>query len=207
MPEITVIIYDNGLASQNQDYLPSRSLLQKEFIQSLISRKFENDSENLIGIIPLNQPQYNNIITPTKQKDYLYTFLNSITLGEEVDYIKSLNQALHSFKQRDITTKHLILFLGSEIDEGSEDELFAKVFEILTSGISLTLVFFGENMKYYEIFVNEIECPNFKCIKVNPNDDVNDIYSQINGDFYEEEDPQLAEAIRQSLADQQKGTN
>ncbi|KAF9764819.1 26S proteasome non-ATPase regulatory subunit 4 [Nosema granulosis] len=204
MPEITVVIYDNGLASQNQDYLPSRSLLQKEFIQSLISRKFEADSENLLGIIPLNQPQFNNIITPTKQKDYLYTFLNSITLGEDVDYIKSLNQALHSFKQREISTKHLILFLGSEIDEKSEDDLFAKVFEVLTCGISLTLVFFGENMKYYETFINEIEYPNFKCIKVDPNDDVNEIYSLINGEFFEEEDPELAEAIRQSLADQKK---
>lgn len=202
-----MVIYDNGLASQNQDYLPSRSLLQKEFIQSLISRKFEADSENLLGIIPLNQPQYNNIITPTKQRDYLYTFLNSITLGEEVDYIKSINQALHSFKQRDITTKHLIIFLGSEINENLEDEIFTKVFEILTSGITLTLVFFGENMEYYEGFVNEIDYPHFKCIKVDPNDDINEIYDQINGDNFEEEDPQLAEAIRQSLADQQKGNN
>lgn len=202
MPDITIVIYDNSLSSQNQDYLPSRNILQKEFIQSLISKKFDDDSESMIGIIPVCQEQYNNIVTPTKQKDYLYTFLNNCGLNRNTNYIRPLDQCINAFKQRDISTKNLVFFIGDTVDEKSFDALYAKIFEILTFGISITVVCFGEGLVYYNTMSKEIDYPNFRVVQVNVEDDYSTVYGLILEN--EEEDPELAEAIRQSLAESKK---
>ncbi|WUR04189.1 proteasome subunit RPN10 (RPN10) [Vairimorpha necatrix] len=203
MPSITIVIYDNGLSSQNQDYLPSRSILQKEFIQSLINKKFDLDSESMVGIIPVCQEQYNDLITPTKQRDYLYTFLNKCGLYKNPDYVRPLSQSINAFKQREINNKNLIFFIGTKIEQSKEDQMYGKIFELLTCGINVTVVCFGEGLCYFESMSNEIDCFNFKVVRVSPQDDYNNIYGLIN-ENEEEEDPELAEAIRQSLADQKK---
>ena len=203
MPEVTIIIYDNGLPSQNQDYLPSRSILQKEFIQSFINKRFEADSESMVGIVPVCQEQYNDMITPTKQKDYLYTFLNTCGLYRNPDYVRSLSQSISSFMQQEITTKKLIFFIGTKIDKSLEEDVYSKIFEILTHGIAITIVCFGEGLVYYDILSKEIEYYNFKVVRVLPPDDYNNIYNIVT-ENEEEDDPELAEAIRQSLEESKK---
>ncbi|EQB60210.1 26s proteasome regulatory subunit s5a [Vairimorpha apis BRL 01] len=200
MPEITIVIYENSLSAQNQDYLPSRSILQKEFIQHLINKSFEEDPEALVGIIPSSQEQYNDILTPTKHKDYLYTFLNKCNLDNNLNYITSLNQTISSFKQRDITNKKLIFFLGNEF---TDDNLYAKLFELLTFGVVVTIVCFGEGLVHYDHFVKHIDYPNFTVLKVLPGDDSEEIGNMI-FENHDEDDPELAEAIRQSIEESKK---
>lgn len=205
MPETIVVLFDNGMASQNQDYLPSRLMVQKETVESLISRKFEDNQENTIGIIPLVQTQSNDIITPTKQRSYIKTFLNEIKLNRNADIMGCLSQSLHIFNQKDSPGCMLVIFLGSEPQEIEKDELFARIYQLLTFGIMIKMVFFGEAMEMAEAY-KKIDFTNFSCIEVKPSDEFADrVLSFINGgEDLEEDDPELAEAIRLSLEEQKK---
>ncbi|ADM12363.1 26S proteasome regulatory subunit S5A [Encephalitozoon intestinalis ATCC 50506] len=205
MPETIVVLFDNGMASQNQDYLPSRFIVQKETVESLISRKFEDNQENTIGIIPLVQVQSNDIITPTKQRSHIKTFLNDIKLNKEGDIMRCLSQSLHIFNQRDSPGCILVVFLASELQESEKDELFARIYQLLTFGIGIKMVFFGEAVEMVEAF-KKIDFTNFSCIEVKTNEEFIDrVLPFISGnDLVEEDDPELAEAIRLSLEEQKK---
>ncbi|CAD25760.1 26S PROTEASOME REGULATORY SUBUNIT S5A [Encephalitozoon cuniculi GB-M1] len=205
MPETIVVLLDNGMASQNQDYLPSRFMAQKEAIESLISKKFEDSQESTIGIIPLVQAQSNDIITPTKQRPYIKTFLNGIRLHRGADIMRCLSQSLHIFNQRDSPGCTLVVFLGSEAQESEKDELFARIYQLLTLGVAIKMVFFGEAAEMAGAF-EKIDFTNFSCIEVKPNEEfVDRVLPFISGDdLLEEDDPELAEAIRLSLEEQKK---
>lgn len=205
MPETIVVLFDNGMSSQNQDYLPSRFMVQREAVESLMARKFEDNQENTLGIVPLVQIRSNDIITPTKERSYIKTFLNGIRLSRDADVMRCLSQSLHIFNQRDSPGCMLAAFFGSEIPESEKDELFARIYELLTFGITIKMVFFGEAIDMTETF-RKIDFTNFSCIEVGPREEFADkVLSFINGgDALEEEDPELAEAIRLSLEEQKR---
>ncbi|KAG5860205.1 hypothetical protein KMI_02g02960 [Encephalitozoon hellem] len=205
MPETIVVLFDNGMASQNQDYLPSRFMVQKETVESLISRKFEDNQENTVGIIPLVQAQSNDIVTPTKQRSYIKTFLNEIKLERNGDIMRCLSQSLYIFNQKDSPGCMLVIFLGSEPQETEKDELFARIYQLLTFGIMIKMVFFGEAMEMAEAY-KKIDFTNFSCIVVSPNEEFIDrvLPFVTGGELLEEDDPELAEAIRLSLEEQKK---
>jgi 26S proteasome regulatory subunit N10 len=205
MPDVTIALFDNSLYAQNQDYLPSRFILQKETVETIISRKLEENRENLVGIIPLAQPKLNEILTPTKQRTHLNNFLNNLELSSRTDLIKSLVQAAHSFNQREIPDKILLVFLGSKLEDALRSEFFAKVYELLTYGITVKIVFFGESSYSCDLFRQQIEFTNFGCIRVGPNEDFCSLaLSLLNGEEGIENDPELAEAIRLSLEEQNR---
>lgn len=205
MPETIVVLLDNGMSSQNQDYLPSRFMVQKEIVESLLSKKFEENQENTLGIIPLAQTQFNEIITPTKQRLHIRTFLNEIGLNRETDVMGCLAQSLHIFNQRDSPGCMLVVFLGTEIQEATKNELFARIYELLTFGITVKMVLFGETTELLDAF-SKIEFTNLSCMGMGPDEDfVDSVLSFVSGsDDLEEEDPELAEAIRLSLEEQKK---
>ncbi|KAH9411502.1 hypothetical protein HK407_05g08780 [Ordospora pajunii] len=205
MPETIVVLFDNGMFSQNQDYLPSRFVAQKEVVESLISRKFEDNQENTIGIVPLVQVQANDIVTPTKQRAYIKTFLNRIVLNSKTDIMSCLSQCIHIFNQRDTPGCMLVILLGTRMEDVPEDELFARIYEILTLGINIKMVFFGEALGMSESF-RKIGLTSFSCIEIEPNDDLSSraLSFVCGSDISDEDDPELAEAIRLSLEEQQK---
>ncbi|KAM0672909.1 regulatory complex subunit of 26S proteasome [Ordospora colligata] len=205
MPETIVVIFDNGMFSQNQDYLPSRFVAQQEVVESLISRKFEDNQENTIGIVPLVQVQANDIVTPTKQRSYIKTFLNKIMLNSKTDIMNCLSQCIHIFNQRDAPGCTLVVLLGTKMKDVPTDELFARIYEILTLGINIKMVFFGEALGMSESF-KKIGLTSFSCIDIEPNEDLSTqaLSFICGGGISDEDDPELAEAIRLSLEEHQR---
>lgn len=205
MPETIVVLFDNGMSSQNQDYLPSRFMVQKEAIESLVFRKFEGQHENTLGLVPLAQGRLNEIITPTKQKPHIQTFLNGVELNRNTDVMKCLFQCINIFSQREPAGFVLVVLLCTEVPEAVKDELFAKIYEILSLGITVRMVFFGEAVDMADAFRN-IEFTNFSCMEVRPNEDFTDCVLPFisSSETMEEDDPELAEAIRLSLEEQKK---
>lgn len=199
MPEVVTIIFDNSLASQNQDYLPSRYVLQKEVIDSLITRIFENDSQSLIGLIPLSQKDRNDIITPTNSRKHLTTFLLQRDLFHGTNRRLCLFQADHSLKLSEFSEKTLYFFMGTEIE--NSDQFLIDLYEMAARGSIIKLICFGETKDFGKLIADQnAGFENLSVLIVNPDDDFNfKVNSFLISGNQKYIDPDIEEAIRRSL--------
>jgi 26S proteasome regulatory subunit N10 len=200
MPEITTIIFDNALNSQNQDYLPSRIILQKEVIDSVITRVLESDPESLVGLIPLCQIENNDILTPTKSRPHLSTFLHEKDLHHNIQHVLSLYHADQSLYVSDLSNKTLILFLCTPVKEF--EEVFSDIYNIASKGVVVKVVCFGDAMDMGVFMKDQIDIANFTCCVVDTSEDfVTKVQGFLGADLYNV-DPELEEAIRRSMREQ-----
>ncbi|KAI5176411.1 26S proteasome regulatory subunit N10 [Pancytospora epiphaga] len=200
MPEITVIILDNGYSSQNQDYLPSRFILQKDIADALVTRALEADSESIIGLIPLSQNIYNNILTPTKVRPYLSEFLAKLGLSSPYDANLSLYQADICLHIREYTTKHLVIFFSSPVT--NEEEVLTNLYVIASKGIIVKVICFGDALKFGVTLTREIDFENFSCLCLTPDLNFDESVLSFLGSSMNICDPELEEAIKRSLQQQ-----
>ena len=196
MPEIVAIVVDNGISSQNQDYLPSRFAIQKETITSIINRMFDGSAENKLGIFPTCQEIKNKIITPTGDKQLLYDFIFELDLDKRLDYSLALFQADQALQLSELTTKKMLLFLSSPIEE------FGKVLEeisnIATKGITLKIICMGESLIFGEMAREEFQIDHVDFLLLKPEHYVEDeVYAFLLDEHYE--DPELKEALQKSM--------
>lgn len=198
MPEVATIIFDNSLNSQNQDYLPSRYVLQKEVIDSLITRIFENDSQSLIGLIPLSQKDQNDIITPTNSRKHLTTFLLQRDLFYGENRALTVFQAERSLANSELSEKTLYFFMATAIQNA--DEFFVEICRLAANGTIIKIVCFAEAREFGMAIAAEEAFENLQVVIVNPEDDfnskVNDFFVSGNTKY---SDPDIDEAIRRSL--------
>lgn len=197
MPEITVIMFDNGLSSQNQDYLPSRIILQKEIIDSIVTRSLEADAESLVGLIPFAQRSNNSILTPTKIRPYISTFLNRTDLCPATSYYSSFYQADLSFNATELSSKNLIIFFSSPVER--EDEILSNLYTIASKGIAVKAICFGDAVGLGAMLKKEMDFDNFGCLCLDTDSNFNDSVLSFLGTSINVSDPELEEAIRRSL--------
>lgn len=198
MPEVTAIIFDNALNSQNQDYLPNRYILQKEIIDSLITKVLESDEESLIGLIPIAQKENNDILTPSRVRQHLTTFIHQQDLCEMPNHLLAMFQADHSLYISELSEKTLFIFLCSPIERS--DELFAGLLSIASKGIGIRVVCFADAIEFGHCLQRESSFDNLKILIVNPEEDFNArVFSFFSGSNAKYADPDLEEAIRRSL--------
>ena len=188
MPEITTVIFDNALNSQNQDYFPSRIVLQKEVIEEMITRLLEANIENLIGLIPLGQKVPNDILTPTKSRPHISTFLHKTDLANILSHSLCFYQADQSLQ---------VAFLSSPVEHF--DEAFANLYNIVSKGVNVRIICFGDAIEFGYFLENELRFENFKCLIVESEQNFNEVVGNFLTSSYEIDDPELEEAIRRSL--------
>lgn len=197
MPSITVIMLDNTYSSQNQDYLPSRITLQKEIVRSVLSRVFEADPENMVGIIPLAQESAKDLLTPTKNRAYLQTFIDKLDLYPNIQCYSTLYQADLSLQQPNITTKNLVIFLSSP--HINEEELLSVIFSIASRGIIIKVVCFADAQGIAAMLKKEVDFDSFACLCLDSDANFNEEVLRLLGSSMDVHDPELEEAIRRSL--------
>lgn len=197
MPEITTVVFDNALNSQNQDYFPSRFVLQKEIIDGMITQILENNIENLIGLIPLSQDVKNNILTPTKTRSLLSTFLHETDLVSVPDHVSSLFQADQSLNVGEYSSKTLICFLSSPVERF--DETFVSIYGMVAKSISVRVVCFGDAVEFGNFIKKELNYDNFECLVIDKDQDFSETVGNFLLNSYEIDDPELKEAIKRSL--------
>lgn len=188
---------DNGLSAQEQDYLPGRFLLQKEIIDSVITQALEMDPEGCIGIIPLAKANRNDIMTPTRARMHLSLFLDKCDLQREQNLTLSLFQAEKSFETKEFSNRTLIIFFCSPVS--SVDEVIANLYGVAAKNITLHVICFGDASELGETLKKEVCFDNFHCLVVTPNQDFTDCVNSFLGNTLGTYDPDLQEAIRQSL--------
>ncbi|KAF7683813.1 26S proteasome non-ATPase regulatory subunit 4 [Astathelohania contejeani] len=212
MVEATVIVLDNSRYMQNQDYLPNRYTLQMESIKSIIFSKFDENNENVLGIVPTAQPAP-NYITPTREKNHINLFISKLELNQNSPLDKILYLAIQSLSHRSQPNKRLIIFLGSPIgnDENTDiilSKIIDQIITITNRGVIVNMILFAEAMVYYEWLQTEIDNPNFNIVAINPDDNfygiVSGIVGGITGEEDFEDDPELMMALKLSLEESQK---
>lgn len=197
MPKISVVIFDNALNSQNQDYLPSRYLLQREVIEPLITKEIDANYENLIGLIPLAQKEENDIITPTHSRTHLSTFSYQADLYENPNHALAVFQADRSLYASDVSEKALYLFFCSPISES--DDIFISLLSLASKGIVIKAVCFADAIEFGECLAQESTFDNLNVLIVYPDEDFNQKVTSFLDDGNTVVDPELQEAIRRSL--------
>ena len=197
MPEIIGIVLDNGLQSQNQDYLPSRLTIQREVILNIIQKVFDEQNGNLLGIFPTCQEIKNRIITPTTDKQFLMDFTFEVDLNKNLDYSLALFQAEQALQLSELSSKKLLVFMSSPVTE------FGKVLEelgnIAVKGITVKLVFMGDALEFGLLATSELDFPNVSTLVLQPGSFVEDQLSEFLADGEEIEDFELQEALQKSM--------
>lgn len=188
---------DNAFNSQNQDYLPSRFMLQKEISDVVITRTLEADAESLIGLIPFAQDSGCNILTPTKTRPFLSTFLHKSDLAANVNYYSALYKADLSLHVTDLSTKNLVIFFSSPVS--NEDEILSSLYTIASKGIIVKVVCFGDALGLGSVLKKAIEFNNFSCLSLSSDVNFNDNVLSFLGTSMNIYDPDLEEAIKRSL--------
>ena len=142
-----MILFDNTLFMQNQDYLPSRFVLQKEATVSILNSVLQQ-SENCVGIAPLAQPEHNYILTPTANKPHLDTFISKLRLDSNLQLSSVFLRSKIALLNRKESDKKVLVFFGADIEGVEFDlvlmDLVRNIKSVLDSFIKVSLVLFGE---------------------------------------------------------------
>lgn len=201
MPQISTMIFDNALNSQNQDYLPSRYVLQKEIIDSLITQILDSDSQSLIGLIPIAQKDNNDILTPTRVRQHLSTFLHQRDLHDAPNHNLALFQADQSLNISELSDKIIFMLLGSPVQ--NSDEFLANIYNVATQGIIINVVCFGEAREFGTYLKEGTTFENLHVLLLSPEDnfnqDVLNFFANDGRGGYIDRD--LEEAIKRSMVE------
>ncbi|ELA42688.1 uncharacterized protein VICG_00003 [Vittaforma corneae ATCC 50505] len=201
MPHIATVIFDNTLNSQNQDYLPSRYVLQKEVIDTLITNTFESDAQSLIGLIPIAQMDNNDILTPTLVRSYLSTFLHQRDLYHTLNHNLALYQAEQSLESSEFSEKIVFMIFGSPIPDS--DQFMVNIYGLATKGFTIRVVCFADAYEFGTYLRQGSSFDNLNVLTIHPDEDfsskVLDFFADASGHHYVDQD--LEEAIRRSMVE------
>jgi len=201
MPRTSIVVFDNALNSQNQDYLPSRFILQKEVIEQLITNLLEGDNESLIGLVPLAQKSANDVLTPTRLRHLLSSFAYQQDLYKNPDHLLALFQSDRSLHISQLSDKTLYIFLSTPVEKS--DDVFINLLSMASKGIKVKAVCFGDAVEFGNCLQKESGFSNYiQTLIVHPEDDFNTSVLEflLDGDSkYADED--LEEAIRRSMVE------
>ncbi|ORD93948.1 hypothetical protein ECANGB1_1353 [Enterospora canceri] len=196
MPEIIAIVLDNGIQSQNQDYLPSRYFIQKDATMNIINKVFEMGKESKIGVFPIFQNVKNRIVTPTENKQLLVDFVLACDLYKKPGHSLALYQADQALQLSELSNKRLLIFLSSKIDEFGK--LLVEISTIAFKGVEIKVICFADAIEFGKMAQSELQLETVKFLVLDGNGDVEDqIYGFLTETEYEDED--LKEALQKSM--------
>lgn len=206
MTESTIFIVDNSLYSQNQDYLPTRYMVQLNTINYLLSTSSESHE---FGVIPIAQPTPNFILTPTKCRLNSRKFLNDLRLAKSCKISDNIFIAERSFQFIDSVQKRLILFLGSSLDDTELENTLLKLRDCSSSGIAVFVFLFGNALNEAIFFEHELKTDGIIVMTLDNNMDFkNTICDVLNGaSFDDNSDPNLALALKLSAEEAERNKN
>lgn len=201
MPHIVSVVFDNALSSQNQDYLPSRYVLQKEVIDSIITNTLESDPQSLVGLIPIAQKDNNDVLTPTLTRPYLSTFLHQRDLYGVPNHNLALYQAKQSLNVKDFTEKMVFMILGSPIPDS--EQFLVNIYELAGERLKVRVVCFGDAYEFGTYLAAGSSFENLQVLQIGPEDDFNSKVGAFFAGAYDNQyvDQDLEEAIRRSMVE------
>uniref|UniRef100_A0A914LJS4 26S proteasome non-ATPase regulatory subunit 4 n=1 Tax=Meloidogyne incognita TaxID=6306 RepID=A0A914LJS4_MELIC len=224
--ESTMICIDNSEWMRNGDLPPTRFNCQQEAVRALVHYKLRSNPENAVGLISLaNRVEVLNSLLTDDRK--LMVRLHSLEINGSTKIFPGVKTAYLALKHRKIRTHkmRIIVFVGSPLDQLlTEKDSFLKFAKKLKKEkVNADFVLFGEamaeNNQIVSDFINILNGPDGQGshLLVVPAGDTK-LYDAIlrspicegggnigaGADFgiNEEDDPELAMALRISLEEQ-----
>ncbi|KAI5192706.1 26S proteasome regulatory subunit N10 [Nematocida minor] len=195
-----MVIVDNSMYSINKDYSKERLQCQLDAIKSITEKRLNEATESTIGVMTLGRSATIKIVSPTSNKNTIYSYLHSIERDENIHGGNAMLISRMALKYRTSPMQSVLLFLGSPLDDENLMLTIDSVEETLNNGIFVGLILFGEALEYYSTFKNSIEeSSDFVCIPIEKNDSFMEGVSAGLRESIEETDPDLELAIRRSL--------
>lgn len=207
MPQTWMILFDNTLYMQNQDYLPSRFILEKEATMSIVNSLL-TQNENSVGIAPLAQPDHNYILTPTSNKPNVDTFISKIRLDGNLQLNKAFLRSKIALMNASESDKRMLLFFGADIEGIDFDrmlvDLVRNIKMIVEALVKIAIVLFGEKAEMLrDLLSSEMDSNVCEVITIGKDDNFFAGAMSVFGMNISEaeDDPELAMALRLSLAE------
>lgn len=195
-----MVIVDNSMYSINRDYSKERLQCQIDAIKEIAENRLIDSTESTIGVMTLGRSTTIKIVSPTSNRNTIYSYLHSIERDEDVHGGNAMLISRMALKYRTNPGQSVLLFLGSPLDDDNLMHTIESVEGTLNSRISVGVVLFGEAVQYYSLFKSTIEeSTDFTCVAVQKTDSFMDGVSTALRETMQEIDPELELAIRRSL--------
>eukprot|EP00127_Corallochytrium_limacisporum_P006860 Clim_evm75s236 gene=Clim_evmTU75s236 len=224
--EATVLCLDGSEWMRNGDYVPSRMEAQQDAVQLISGTKTQQNAENTVGLIAMGE-KTEVLVTLTQDMGKILTSLHSVSPKGQSDVPRTLQiaQLVLKHRQNKNQRQRIILFVGSPLDVEEKD--FVRIGKKLKkNNISVDVISFGEdsasNASKLEAFISAVnKDDNSHLVTIPPgphilsdmllttpivmgNDESGGPSAAMMGGmgFNEEEDPELALALRISLEEE-----
>lgn len=206
MSEITILVIDNSYYAQNQDYLPTRYIVQTDVLTHLLSTTSDNHQ---FGVIPIGQPSSNYILTPTKNRMKIRQFLSTLALVEEYKAVQGIYSALKSFQYVNATKKRLIAFLSSPLTDFELENFLMGLRDCALFDCKIFLFLFGDAQDYKTFLDFELKSLGVNIVVIDSEYDFkNKVLDVLGGNNYDEmDDPEMALAMKLSMEEANKQKN
>ncbi|KAI5130517.1 26S proteasome regulatory subunit N10 [Nematocida parisii] len=197
-----MVILDNSLYSINKDYTKERLQCQLDVVKNITEQRLNESAESTVGVMTLGRSKTIKIVSPTSNKNTIYSYLHSIQRDEDIHGGNAMLISRMALKYRTNPRQSILLFLGSPIDDDNLMLTIESIEETLSNNIFVGVVLFGEALEHYTLFKSAItESTDFSCIPIEPNQSFMEGVSTALKETVEEIDPELELAIRRSLED------
>jgi von Willebrand factor type A domain len=203
-----MIILDNSMYSINQDHGKKRLASQVEATQRIISGRLVDNTESTIGIMTLGRKRSTKIVSPTTDRNVLYTYMHSIKEDRVLSVSEAIPIAQMALRFRTHKSQGILVFLGSPLSKDDLEALAFSIREALAHNISVRAVLFGEALAHHaELSASVEESSEFTCVAVRGKDDFEGMVRTALRESPEDEaDPELALAIKMSLESKTPGS-
>eukprot|EP00761_Pharyngomonas_kirbyi_P011740 gb/GECH01011766.1/.p1 GENE.gb/GECH01011766.1/~~gb/GECH01011766.1/.p1 ORF type:complete len:385 (+),score=156.11 gb/GECH01011766.1/:1-1155(+) len=226
--EATVICLDNSEYMRNGDYDPSRMHVQRDAANLLCGTKIHAHPENTVGILTMAGKNPNVEVALSSDLGKCLSAVSSTKIEGDSNLHSSLQVAQLALKHRQNKNQkqRIIAFVGSPV-ETEQKKLVRLGKKLKKNNVAVDIVNFGEesiNTEKLEAFINAVNSnDNSHIVTVPPGPHIlSDILLSspivegeggsaagasggASGDFVnEEEDPELAMALRLSLQESQR---
>ncbi|ORD97155.1 hypothetical protein HERIO_972 [Hepatospora eriocheir] len=196
---VALVLVDNGIESQNQDYGASRIILQKGIVSDMINLLIAEELDNQLGIIPLYQEVKNDIVTPLAyDKMDLLNFINKLDLSENNTFELSFYQSRQTLQTSNLSDKKVFIFLSSTIEYPSK--VIYDIATLIDTGSAVYVACFGSAVDFGSILKSEFNDGDCQILIITPEEDFDlSIEKFYLTQFDDNEDENYKLALQQSL--------
>ncbi|KZO93767.1 hypothetical protein CALVIDRAFT_546551 [Calocera viscosa TUFC12733] len=224
--EACMIVIDNSEYMRNGDFQPTRFGAQSDAVSSIFQTKVDSNPENTVGVMTMAGKAPEVLVTPTQDIGKILSALHNTKIGGEADIATGIQVAQLALKHRPNKSQRqrIVVFVGSPVD-ADEKSLVRLGKKLKKNNIAIDIVNFGEeeeNQAKLEEFVKATDSSNNShLVSVPPGPHLLSDYIFASpmlegdgavprggfggGDDFAVDpnmDPELAEALRLSLAEE-----
>ncbi|KAK4528503.1 hypothetical protein GAYE_SCF59G6447 [Galdieria yellowstonensis] len=144
--EAVMVCVDNSEWMRNGDYPPSRLDAQQDAANLVCGAKLQQNPENTVGLMTMAGKTPEILVTQTQDIGVILSCLHGLRVRGCVDLKGAILKAQLALKHRQnkVQRQRLIVFVGSYLENVSEEELVALGRRLKKNNVAVDVISFGE---------------------------------------------------------------